>query len=211
MSQGQRVTAMSNETLYKSSFLLNKFAGSGEIDEGEAVRVPARRTPIHRYDSAFMIEREMEFYRGEARRRLRAKGLPIPPYLKPRKIKHTFVDEDGVGTGDVFDATFKYVDGHVPGQVRGEYYGQDVRKEGEIPVKNKDQGNRWLSAVARDYLSDAPKSEPVWLERDRQKKEEHLKSKQYALFASLGICMIAAVAIGYVMVLTISAVHSSSF
>lgn len=70
-----------------------RFVPTRTVRESVRLTKPVRETPIKRFDSKDMMERDLERYRAEARARLLQNGFDIPAFLMP-KPKINPEDED---------------------------------------------------------------------------------------------------------------------
>ncbi|KJE35260.1 hypothetical protein UF64_11510 [Thalassospira sp. HJ] len=71
-----------------------RFVSTRKVREAAKLTRPVRETPIKRFDSKDMMERDLERYRADARARLLKNGFDIPAFLMP-KLKKNPDDEDG--------------------------------------------------------------------------------------------------------------------
>lgn len=73
-----------------------------QVLEAATKTKPVRQTPLKRFDSKEVMERDLERYRAEARARLLRNGFDIPPFLMPKpKISEDEEPEDRVIDPDV--------------------------------------------------------------------------------------------------------------
>lgn len=68
-----------------------------QVLESATITKPVRQTPLKRFDSKEVMERDLERYRAEARARLLRNGFDIPQFLMPKpKISDDDDEEDRV-------------------------------------------------------------------------------------------------------------------
>jgi hypothetical protein len=70
-----------------------RFVPTRKVRESAKLTKSVRETPIKRFDSKEMMERDLERYRADARARLLKNGFDIPAFLMP-KVKTPPEDED---------------------------------------------------------------------------------------------------------------------